>query len=267
MVHRDPSYWISGLCITSSTPRPHFQRVTWDHLWNIEILGGVASVKGTWDRNPGRKWKIMGKIWKNHSKRYSHHYSWRRPCSSPSKVLKPFEIVLPPCLLLVTNSNGWTFTPNCCISLHNSIYHVQITPKLHPWNGGKSHPLFGGMLLRVTSPPSKLWSWGSTICDLWSQFQIQVAMPKSSIESSWKWKGKLTFAVTFHLTLWVPHFPLRFNLPIVPNTPWKLQTRSAHLCATQKCMKYNSSAWSVGGGVWNRDCNLDYMCIPTDPIL
>lgn len=125
MVHRDPSYWISGLCITSSTPRPHFQRVTWDHLWNIEILGGVASVKGTWDRNPGRKWKIMGKIWKNHSKRYSHHYYWRRPCSSPSKVLKPADL-LPPISKLSCRLAFSSPIVMGELSLQTAVYHCII---------------------------------------------------------------------------------------------------------------------------------------------
>ena len=209
MVHRDPSYWISGLCITSSTPRPHFQRIAWDHLWNIEILGGVASVKGTWDR---KKMKNSGGNTEKTSKRYSHHYHyswtsvnqsqwWRRLCSSPSKGLKPADAItftnsdsgkrdlLPPlsklsCRLAFFSSpivmgelSLETAVYHCIMesSFPPDIYHVQITPKLHPCNGGKWHPLFGGMLLPGTSPQTHCGRWqGSTICDLWSQVQIQV---------------------------------------------------------------------------------------------
>ena len=63
----------------------------------------------------------------------------------------------------------------------------------------------------------------------------------------------------FSIDMVGPSLSLEIPLPIFPNAPWKLLTRSAHLRATEMRMKYNSSAWSINGDVWNRDCYLNYI--------
>lgn len=276
-VHKDPSYWISGLCITSSTPRPHFHRVTWDHLSNIETLGGVASSLLLLLLNicePKSVVKEALQLNIQSSQAWGCYYIYEQWQWQEGSAATHFEIVLPPCLLLVTNSNGWTFTWNCCISLHNinmPFLKISTMSKLLPSSTHETHRQVTSTLRRDAPArnftPSTFWSLTRI-----NHLRLVIA---SSNPSSYakiihrvilKMKRQANLCSHFSLDMMGASLSLEIHLPIVPTHLGNCRLGQP-ACATEMCMKYNSSVWSINGDVWNRDCNLDYICMPTDPIL